>query len=93
MGILKRLMSAKFGEKGRTIRMIVITGFVVSALGAPAPILHFSNSRGFEMFTDLPFIGSLLLQTMVAGGVIFGSVLVAGIVAMGIGRGLRWMLA
>ncbi len=71
----------------------MITGFVVSALGAPAPILHFSNSRGFEMFTDLPFIGNLLLQSMVAGGVIFGSVFVAGMVAMGIGRGLRWMLA
>lgn len=75
------------------VKTILIVALLVSAIGAPAPILHYSNTRGFAMFTDVPFLLGLLLQSVVAGGVMFFAVVIGGVVALAIGRALRWMLA
>lgn len=75
------------------VKFVFLMALITSVLGAPAPILYYSNTRGFAMFTDLPFFGGLLLQSAVTGGILFFAVFIGGLASIAIARGVKWVLA
>jgi hypothetical protein len=75
------------------MRIVIIVALISSVLGAQAPILHYSNTRGFALFTDPAFLGTLLVQSVISGGIIFFSVLIIGMTGIAVGRALKWVTA